>query len=156
MSENAIEIKSLHRTYAASGKAPEKIALRDINLNIPKGSIFGLLGPNGAGKSTLINIMSGLVVKTSGTVKLWDIVAGKSLKSINAHEGGATGVAFDHEGRLITSGKDRKVKLWDAAGNLIREFPQMQEPVLAVAITHAHVRATAKRLGVSARQAWRK
>lgn len=71
-----------------------------------------------------------------GTVKLWDIVAGKSLKSINAHDGGATGVAFDHEGRLITCGKDRKVKLWDAAGNLIREFPQMQEPVLAVAITH--------------------
>jgi len=71
-----------------------------------------------------------------GTVKLWDIVAGKSLKSINAHEGGATGVAFDHEGRLITCGKDRKVKLWDASGNLVREFPQMQEPVLAVAITH--------------------
>lgn len=72
MSGNAIEIKNLNKTYAASGKAPEKIALRDINLNIPKGSIFGLLGPNGAGKSTLINIMSGLVVKTSGTVKLWD------------------------------------------------------------------------------------
>lgn len=71
-----------------------------------------------------------------GTVKLWDIVAGKSLKSINAHEGGATGVAFDHEGRLITCGKDRKVKLWDAGGNLVREFPPMQEPVLAVAITH--------------------
>ncbi len=71
-----------------------------------------------------------------GTVKLWDIVAGKSLKSINAHDGGATGVAFDHEGRLITCGKDRKVKLWDAAGNLVREFPQMQESVLAVAITH--------------------
>lgn len=72
MSAHAIEIKSLNKTYKASGKAPEKIALRDINLNIPKGSIFGLLGPNGAGKSTLINIMAGLVVKTSGTVKLWD------------------------------------------------------------------------------------
>ncbi len=71
-----------------------------------------------------------------GTVKLWDIVAGKSLKSITAHDGGATGVAFDHEGRLITCGNDRKVKLWDASGNLVREFPQMQEPVLAVAITH--------------------
>lgn len=72
MSGNAIEIKNLNKTYAASGKSGEKIALRDINLNIPKGSIFGLLGPNGAGKSTLINIMAGLVVKTSGSVKLWD------------------------------------------------------------------------------------
>lgn len=69
---NAIEISNLNKTYAALGKSPAKIALHDLSLNIPKGSIFGLLGPNGAGKSTLINIMAGLVVKTSGTVKLWD------------------------------------------------------------------------------------
>lgn len=72
MSDYAIEISSLNKTYQSSGKAGEKIALRDVNLTIPKGSIYGLLGPNGAGKSTLINIMAGLVVKTSGTVKLWD------------------------------------------------------------------------------------
>ncbi len=72
MTSNAIEISNLNKTYAASGKSPAKIALHDLSLNIPKGSIFGLLGPNGAGKSTLINIMAGLVVKTSGTVKLWD------------------------------------------------------------------------------------
>ncbi len=69
---NAIEITNLNKTYKASGKAGEKIALRDINLTIPKGSIFGLLGPNGAGKSTLINIMAGLVMKSSGSVKIWD------------------------------------------------------------------------------------
>lgn len=71
MSELAIEISNLGKRYAAAGKAGEKVALRDISLTIPKGTIFGLLGPNGAGKSTLINIMAGLVVKTSGTVKLW-------------------------------------------------------------------------------------
>lgn len=69
---NAIEITHLNKTYKASGKAPEKHALKDINLAIPRGSIFGLLGPNGAGKSTLINIMAGLVMKTSGTMKIWD------------------------------------------------------------------------------------
>jgi ABC-2 type transport system ATP-binding protein len=72
MPDNAIEISGLNKTYKPSGKAPEKHALRDIHLNIPKGSIYGLLGPNGAGKSTLINIMAGLVNKTSGTVKIWD------------------------------------------------------------------------------------
>ncbi len=72
MSDNAIEIRNLSKTYAASGKAPAKGALNDVSLNIPKGSIYGLLGPNGAGKSTMINIMAGLVVKTSGTVKIWD------------------------------------------------------------------------------------
>jgi ABC-2 type transport system ATP-binding protein len=66
---NAIEIKNLNKTYAASGKSPVKVALENINLSIPQGSIFGLLGPNGAGKSTLINILAGLVLKTSGTVK---------------------------------------------------------------------------------------
>lgn len=72
MTSSAIEISGLRKTYAASGKAGEKVALNDVNLSIPKGSIYGLLGPNGAGKSTLINIMAGLVVKTAGTVQIWD------------------------------------------------------------------------------------
>ncbi len=70
--KNAIEIKNLRKTYAADGKSPEKVALHGINLDIPKGSIFGLLGPNGAGKSTIINIMAGLVLKTEGYVQIWD------------------------------------------------------------------------------------
>jgi len=46
---------------------------------VPRGSFFGILGPNGAGKSTMINIMAGLVRKTSGTVKIWD-------QDIDTHE----------------------------------------------------------------------
>lgn len=72
MNKNAIEIQNLNKTYNASGKAAPKLALDNINLNIPRGSIFGLLGPNGAGKSTLINIMAGLVVKSSGKMTIWD------------------------------------------------------------------------------------
>lgn len=72
MSDHAIEIANLQKTYKATGKSGEKHALRDVSLTIPKGSIYGLLGPNGAGKSTLINIMAGLVVKSSGSVKIWD------------------------------------------------------------------------------------
>ena len=66
----AIEIDSLSKTYQKSAKTPPKIALENIDLKIKKGSFFGLLGPNGAGKSTIINIMAGLVNKTSGTVKI--------------------------------------------------------------------------------------
>ncbi len=72
MIKNAIEITDLNKTYAAVGKSPAKKALHGINLEIPRGSIYGLLGPNGAGKSTIINIMAGLVIKTSGSVKIWD------------------------------------------------------------------------------------
>ncbi|GIT91661.1 ABC transporter ATP-binding protein [Jannaschia pagri] len=68
---NAIEIEGLRKVYAGDGKSPEKEALKGLDLDIPKGSIFGLLGPNGAGKSTTINILAGLVRKTSGKVRIW-------------------------------------------------------------------------------------
>jgi ABC-2 type transport system ATP-binding protein len=71
VTQDAIRIKGLRKTYAASKGAEPKEALRGVDLNIPTGSIFGLLGPNGAGKSTLINILAGLVLKTSGKVSIW-------------------------------------------------------------------------------------
>lgn len=67
----AVEIADLVKIYHGHKGRPGKQALKGINLQIPRGSIFGLLGPNGAGKSTLINILAGLVVKTSGTAKIW-------------------------------------------------------------------------------------
>ncbi|MCF6444181.1 ABC transporter ATP-binding protein [Nereida sp. MMG025] len=66
MTQAAIEITGLRKTYSGGHEA-----LKGVDLTIPRGSIFGLLGPNGAGKSTLINILAGLVVKTSGNVKIW-------------------------------------------------------------------------------------
>ncbi len=69
----AIAVENLQKTYAASGKMPEKVALKGITLKIPRGSIFGLLGPNGAGKSTFINILTGLVRKSGGMAKIWGL-----------------------------------------------------------------------------------
>ena len=57
----AISIHDLCKTYAGG-----KRALDAVSFDVPQGAIFGLLGPNGAGKSTLINILAGLVNKTSG------------------------------------------------------------------------------------------
>jgi ABC-2 type transport system ATP-binding protein len=71
MSDYAIEISDLHKTYKGNKKSPEKVALTGVDLKVKKGSVFGLLGPNGAGKSTIINIMAGLVVKSSGSVNIW-------------------------------------------------------------------------------------
>ena len=66
MTDAAIRIESLSKTYAGG-----KRALNEASFDVPRGQIFGLLGPNGAGKSTLINILAGLVVKTSGAVNIW-------------------------------------------------------------------------------------
>ena len=68
--DTAIRIESLAKTYVAKG-APPKRALDEVSFDVPRGQIFGLLGPNGAGKSTLINILAGLVVKSSGTATIW-------------------------------------------------------------------------------------
>jgi len=69
--ENAIEVRGLVKTYPATRRTGPKEALKGIDLDVPRGSILGLLGPNGAGKSTFINILAGLVIKTSGTVRIW-------------------------------------------------------------------------------------
>ncbi len=66
MTQSAISIRGLEKTYKGG-----KQALKGIDLEIPRGSMFGLLGPNGAGKSTLINILAGLVNKTGGTANIW-------------------------------------------------------------------------------------
>ena len=69
--EFAVEINGLNKTYSGAPNQPQKEALKDVNLKIPRGSFFGLLGPNVAGKSTIINIMAGLVIKSSGSVNIW-------------------------------------------------------------------------------------
>lgn len=66
MSDAAISIRGLSKVYKGG-----KQALFDVDLDIPRGQIFGLLGPNGAGKSTTINILAGLVNKTAGHVDIW-------------------------------------------------------------------------------------
>ena len=76
MNPPAIRIDNLVKRYAApkgaKGQDAEgKLALKGVSFDVPQGSIFGLLGPNGAGKSTLINILAGLVNKTSGSAEIW-------------------------------------------------------------------------------------
>ena len=68
MTDLALEIQALEKEYASGVKA-----LKGINLSVTKGDFFALLGPNGAGKSSTIGIISSLVTKTSGTVKIFGI-----------------------------------------------------------------------------------
>ena len=64
----ALEITNLTKTYR--GKVT---ALSNIKLHVNEGDFFALLGPNGAGKSTAIGIISSLVKKTDGQVKIFGI-----------------------------------------------------------------------------------
>ncbi len=68
---SAVSVRGLTKVYKGSGKSPDQLALDAIDLEIPRGSLFGLLGPHGAGKSPLINLLAGLVNKTSGDALIW-------------------------------------------------------------------------------------
>jgi ABC-2 type transport system ATP-binding protein len=62
----ALEISRLHKTYANGFQA-----LKGIDLTVEEGDFFAFLGPNGAGKSTCIGIITSLVNKSSGTVRVF-------------------------------------------------------------------------------------
>ncbi|MDU6743060.1 ATP-binding cassette domain-containing protein [Peptoniphilus harei] len=73
---NILKIKNLNTSYG------QNLVLKDINLEIKEGSIFGLIGPNGAGKSTLMKSILGLVEKDSGKITLY----GKEINEKNQKE----------------------------------------------------------------------
>jgi len=68
--KNVLYIKDLNKTYSKNSSKTVQ-AIKNLNLEVNEGEIFGLLGPNGAGKSTFINILAGTTIKTSGEVNVW-------------------------------------------------------------------------------------
>ncbi|WP_373088085.1 ABC transporter ATP-binding protein [Sneathiella sp.] len=83
----ALEVRGLTKIYKVKGRRPDKVALQNIDLEVKRGSFFGLLGPNGAGKSTLINIIAGLVNKTSGQVKICGYDIEKEMRAARSAVG---------------------------------------------------------------------
>ena len=81
-----LSVKNLNKTYIKNGS--KKIeALNNLNLEVKEGEIFGLLGPNGAGKSTFINILAGLVLKSSGEINVWGFDIDKNPRQVRASIG---------------------------------------------------------------------
>lgn len=79
----AISARGLDKIYRGNGGG-DVHALKAIDLDVPRGGIFGLLGPNGAGKSTFINILAGLVIKSAGTARVWDIDIDRQARAARA------------------------------------------------------------------------
>jgi ABC-2 type transport system ATP-binding protein len=64
MSDLAIDIRNVVKRY------DEHVAVNDLSLAVPRGSVYGLLGPNGAGKTTTIRMLLNIIVPDSGTITL--------------------------------------------------------------------------------------
>jgi len=84
--KNVLAVKNLNKVYSKNGSKTTH-ALKNLNLEVKEGEIFGLLGPNGAGKSTFINILGGSVIKTSGEVNVWGFNLDKNPRQIKASIG---------------------------------------------------------------------
>ena len=84
--KNVLFVKNLNKIYSKKRSEPI-VALKDLNLEVKQGEIFGLLGPNGAGKSTFINILAGTAMKTSGEVIVWGFNLDKNPRQVRASIG---------------------------------------------------------------------
>lgn len=129
--ETAIKIESLGKIYrGVKGKRVE--ALKNLNLEILKGEVFGFLGPNGAGKSTTIRLLTGLISPSSGRFSIggsngslmnckkmvgylpenpsfYDYLTGEEYLSF-------VGNTFDMKGESIISESERLLTLLDLHG----------------------------------------
>lgn len=152
----AISIQGLSKTY--KGKRGTKVvALRNLDLEIGAGEIFGFLGPNGAGKSTTIKTLMGLITPTSGSA----LIMGKEVSSPEArrHVGflpenpafydylsaaeylSFVGRIFKMEALQLERKSEEVLKLldlWDARKRLIRGYSKgmVQRVGLAQALLH--------------------
>jgi len=84
--KNVVHVKNLKKTYSKKGTNRVE-ALKNLNLEVKEGEIFGLLGPNGAGKSTFINILGGSVIKSEGSVNVWGFDLDKNPRQVRASIG---------------------------------------------------------------------
>lgn len=156
MSQNEnvlIKFDSIHKEYG------DFTAVKEINLEISKGELFGFLGPNGAGKTTMIRMLTGIIRPTSGTITIGgynlyeEPTKAKSLIGYvpdrpYLYEKLSPVEYFDFMGGLYNVPKDRVKEisekmlklfdLWDKRDELIESFSHgmKQKTAMIAAILH--------------------
>ena len=153
---NAIEITGLCKQF--TGKRLTKVnALKNLNLQIGNGEVFGFLGPNGAGKSTTIKLLVGLLKPSSGTAKIMGLDSGQAASRLkvgylpenpafydylSAEEYVAfVGSQFKMEKSLLKRRSEEVLKrldLWEARNRPMRGYSKgmVQRVGLAQALVH--------------------
>ena len=78
-----------------------------------------------------------------GAVRLWESQNGGQVRAWTAHGGGAASVRFTHDGRLVSTGRDKVTKVWDGNGAQQRAFEAHADLGLKVTFTHDGKRVAA-------------
>jgi len=99
---------------------------------------FDLRGHQAAITDVSWRLDSNVVASSSedGTVRLWEMENGGEIKSFGAHGGGVASVRFAKDGRLLTTGRDRLVRVWDQNGGKQREFEPFGDLALEAVFSH--------------------
>src|SRR6266571_2656562 len=96
-----IDVRHLVKVYAGGGQEEVK-AVNDVSFSVSEGEFFGFLGPNGAGKTTVIRIITTLLAKTSGSIRVagMDVERdGAEIRRIIGYTGQSIGVDGELTGR---------------------------------------------------------
>jgi ABC-2 type transport system ATP-binding protein len=82
MIEPAVAVNGLTKIFPIPFRRTRLVAVRELNLEVAPGQVYGLLGPNGTGKSTTLKIILGLVSPSSGTTKIF----GRDSREVGSRE----------------------------------------------------------------------
>ena len=82
-----LRVRNLTRTFGGL------VAVNNVSFDVYPGEIYGLIGPNGAGKTTVINVLSGLLPPTRGTIEF----LGRRIEGLPAHRIAAMGMARTYQ-----------------------------------------------------------
>lgn len=75
-------------------------------------------------------------VSEDGQMIIWEMNNGKQIKKLVAHKGGALAIDWNHNGHLVTGGRDRKVRLWKPDFKPLRDFPVFDELINEVSFSY--------------------
>src|SRR5207249_4519058 len=99
--DSVIDVRHLVKVYGGRGQEEIK-AVNDVSFSVGEGEFFGFLGPNGAGKTTVIRIITTLLAKTSGSVRVAGLDVerdGLDIRRIIGYTGQSIGVDGELTGR---------------------------------------------------------
>ncbi|MBN1580623.1 MAG: ABC transporter ATP-binding protein [Anaerolineae bacterium] len=150
----AIQLDGLSKTYRRRGGEPIQ-AVKNVDLSVPQGQVFGFLGPNGAGKTTTIKMLCALVKPTSGRARIngYDVwrKRGTAVRQVGAVLEGTRNVHWTLSpwdnliyfgnlkglaGKALRTRAEallRELELWERRKDLVRTFSRGMQQKVAIA-----------------------
>src|SRR5205085_7973423 len=101
--------------------------------------LWALTGHKGSITSVSVSGAIAATASEDGTIKLWNLKTGESIKSWTAHNGGVSSVEFTRDGKLVSCGRDKYAKLFDQAGKVEQTFAEFPDVALRATFTSGKV-----------------